>query len=55
MDCDCGLAQAIFNQVASLADLTTDRILMVPLCNQCFRKAKLQGNYVGFNEDVWIV
>jgi len=55
VDCDCGLAQAIFNQVASLADLTTDRILMVPLCNQCFRKAKLQGNYVGFNEDVWIV
>lgn len=56
MDCNTAVeAQKICDTVSNIADLTTDRVLMVPLCNQCFSKAKLKGNYIGFQEDIWIV
>ena len=47
-------AKKIFEGVYEFIDKSTDHVFMVPMCNGCFEKRIVSGEYPRFEQAVWI-
>ena len=47
-------AREIYQTIQGLANSEDDKLLMVPLCQQCFGKRMLYGNYPLLAQSTWI-